>query len=151
MNSTKIFRAGLVPVLITTDGIKMLFMKPSNSLYGGPFFQIAKGRVEDNEDFKAAAIREGGEELGIRSEDIAKLHYMGKFLGRTHIYACELKSNFKLVDFCWETGDVKWMTLEQFETEGRELHKKIVKLIHEHFSKIEFNSNSKLDINPPLK
>ena len=63
-NKTLVYRAGTIPYVNEGGEIKMMFMIPSNSEYGGDQAQIAKGKVEDGETTEFAAIREAKEELG---------------------------------------------------------------------------------------
>ena len=60
-----VYRAGVIPFIFEGDQLLMMFMRPSHPDYGGDQLQIAKGKVEDNEDTKETALREGREELGL--------------------------------------------------------------------------------------
>ena len=102
-------------------------MKPSNPKFGGKDFQIAKGKQEQGESDKETAFREAGEELGLFSGNIVHKHDLGNFLGRTRVYLAEIKDPDMFGDPDDETGAVKWMTPEEFHTNGRGLHKPIVK------------------------
>jgi len=45
MQKKLVYRAGLIPYYVESDGtIMMMFMKPSNPLYGGFFFNSASER-----------------------------------------------------------------------------------------------------------
>lgn len=121
-----VYRAGVIPYVITPNGIEMMFMKPSNPLYGGPDFQIAKGRVESGEDTLTSALREGFEELGLLQENIESTSKLGVYLGRTTIFLAKVKDKEAFGDFHYETGATTWMTAEQFSENGRYLHKFIV-------------------------
>jgi len=80
MKNKKIYRAGLIPYIVENNEIMMLFMKPSDSKYGGNLFQIAKGKLEKDESFEQAAIREAGEELGFTKLNMANSIYdLGNF------------------------------------------------------------------------
>lgn len=127
---TQIYRAGLIPAFIEDDEIIMLFMKPSDSKYGGPDFQIAKGKIETKETNVEAAIREAGEELGLKTNNIVELHNLGSWLGRTTFFIGLVKDKTAFGDFHFETGDTKWMTLNEFMESGRPIHKGIVKYAH---------------------
>ncbi|MCB1712082.1 MAG: NUDIX domain-containing protein [Candidatus Riesia sp.] len=137
----KIFRAGIIPYIINNDGeIEMLFMKPAHTLFGADIdpvtgdlimkYQLAKGRIEKGEDALTAAIREGCEETGLVKENIMATWYIGTFLGRTEVFVakCLDKENFTETDI--ETESVKWLTIDQFEKEGRELHMELVETAH---------------------
>lgn len=123
----KIFRAGLIPYIVD-DEVEMLFMRPSDSKYGGNQFQIAKGKREDGESDRIAAIREGREELGFTMLNAATdVKELGNFLGRTKIYVVKVKDKNMFLDTDSETGETKWLSLEGFIQEGRDLHKHVVK------------------------
>lgn len=125
----KIYRSGLIPYFINENGdIEMLFMKPSDPKFGGPDYQIAKGRVEDDdENFKEAAIREAEEELGLYRSNLMDVFELGNFLGRTSVFVGQVKNKdlFGVPDF--ETDSTRWMTEKEFLISGRPLHKPIIK------------------------
>ena len=123
----KVDRAGVIPYIIEQDQIKMLFMKPSNKDYGGDEYQVAKGKKEEGETNEETAFREAGEELGLFEGNILQKHTLGQFLGRTTFFLAKIEDKSLFGDSCDETGSVKWMTPEQFQTEGRNLHKPVVK------------------------
>ena len=125
-NKTKIDRAGCLPYIIEDGEIQILFMLPSKEEYGGDKFQIAKGKVEDGESNKEAGIREAQEELGLFSGNVEDTHHLGKFLGRTDFYVVKIKDKDQFGDPHFETKEVKWMTPEEFQKEGRGLHKPVV-------------------------
>lgn len=129
-----IYRAGMVPYWINpdTNRIEMLFMKPSDPAYGGDDdgvarFQIAKGKIDPGENAEQAAIREAGEELGLKRDNIdGPVYNVGSFLGRTEIFCCKVKNknNFNAPDF--ETEETQWMTVDSFLMNGRPLHHNVV-------------------------
>lgn len=127
----KINRGGVIPYQIDDEGnIKMLFMRPSDPAYGGSEWQIAKGKIElDDDDIEAGAFREAEEELGLFTPNTTNRKKIGMFLGRTTIYIAKVidPSPSKFGDFTEETAGTRWMTPEEFKAEGRDLHKAIVK------------------------
>ena len=127
MDKEKINRGGVIPYYVEEGEIKMLFMKPSDPKFGGKDFQIAKGKQEDGESDEEAAFREAGEELGLFKGNVVDKHDLGNFLGRTRIYVAEIEDPNMFCDPDFETGEVKWMTPEQFNATGRDLHRPIVK------------------------
>lgn len=127
MDKGKIYRAGVIPFYEQDGEIKMMFMKPSNPKYGGDCFQISKGKKEEGESDKQAAFREANEELGLFSGNIIQEYDLGNFLGRTRIYLAEIEDPSMFGDCDYETGAVKWMTLEEFKQDGRDLHVPVVK------------------------
>jgi 8-oxo-dGTP pyrophosphatase MutT (NUDIX family) len=123
--SKKVDRAGVIPFFVTEDQqVQMMFMKPSDPRYGGPFFQCCKGVVEDDDaDVMTAALREGSEELGLfKPNIIGDVVHIGRFLGRTDMFVCEIEDQNMFGDPHFETGEVAWMTEQEFIDEGRDLH-----------------------------
>ncbi len=127
----KIERSGLIPFHVEDGQIKMMFMQPSDPLYGGPDFQIAKGKIEVGESELETAIRESNEELGLRQDNILHTFYCGKFLGRTHVFAAIVQNKEDFDDFDNETGAVKWMTLAEFLYSGRDIHHDVVQAAYD--------------------
>ena len=136
MARKKVYRAGVIPFLREDEDIQMLFMKPSDGKFGGNTFQIAKGRQEEGENIEETALREAKEELGLFIGNIVQLHNLGVFLGRTTVYIAEVKNKDMFGDPGSETGAVKWMTLEDFLKEGRDLHKPVVRAAHRNILKM---------------
>lgn len=123
------YRAAMIPYIIQDDGIvSMMFMQPSDTRYGGHEFQLCKGVVEEGEDNRTAAIREGREELGLRQSNIISVTELGNFLGRTSVYICKVKDTTSFDAPHYETSATSWMSCDNFLEVGRELHKSIVKL-----------------------
>jgi 8-oxo-dGTP pyrophosphatase MutT (NUDIX family) len=127
MSKKRIPRAGFIPYIIDNDTVKILFMKPSNANYGGPDFQVAKGKIEKGEDAETAAIREASEELGLKPKNVKKVKYLGKFLGYTEVFYGEIIDKDNFTEFTYETEETKWMTVEEFLESGRKIHRPIVK------------------------
>ena len=134
-----VYRAGLVPYIVEQDGtIKMMFMSPSNYEFGGTEFQLAKGKVEDDDEtFYDAAIREAKEELGLFIGNIIKTEEVGNFMGRTMVYISKVKSKEMFGEPSFETAATKWMTLEEFMQEGRILHQPVVQACHRRILQME--------------
>lgn len=124
--ATKVYRAGLIPVFVEDGEMKMLFMQPSDSKYGGSDYQIAKGQIEEDEEPYDTAIREAQEELGLRPDNIDQIFECGKWLGRTYFYVATVHDKEDFGDFHFETASTQWMTPEEFMDTGRELHREIV-------------------------
>lgn len=127
----QIWRAGLIPFFINDDGmIEMLFMIPSDQRYGGSDPQMAKGRIDDDEEPSETALREAKEELGLIQGNITgELEYFGVHLGRTHVYACEVRSKDRFGIFSGETEDTRWMTEDDFRKNGRDIHRALVSMV----------------------
>lgn len=127
MSKKKTCRSGVLPYYIEEGAVKILFMRPSDPKFGGDTFQIAKGKHEDGESAEEAGLREAGEELGLFEGNIGVIHTLGKFLGRTDMFVVKVNDQDMFGDPCNETAETKWMTPEEFQTEGRDLHKPVVK------------------------
>lgn len=135
-SSTTKTRAGIVPFL--ADG-RALFMVSSNPAFGGSDPAIAKGRVDSGESVKRAAIREGGEELGLRSANMIAepfIGWTGTISGLKSTYPMEVylvqvanENNFSDPDL--ETEYTVWMTRSQFKQYGRKSHHSIADALFE--------------------
>lgn len=122
-----IYRAGLIPYVVENGKILMMFMKPSDPEFGGDEFQIAKGKVEeDDESYLYAAIREAKEEIGLFVGNVIKTEEVGTFMGRTTVFVSKVKNKTMFGEPSFETGAVTWMTPEQFQMDGRILHRPVV-------------------------
>lgn len=127
MTKKKTNRSGILPYYIDEGEIKIMFMRPSDPKFGGDQFQIAKGKHEEGETAEEAGLREGREELGLFKGNIGLIHELGKFLGRTDMFVVKINEVDMFGDPDNETKDTKWMTPEEFQAEGRDLHKPVVK------------------------
>ncbi len=127
MSKKKIHRSGVLPYYFKDDEIKILFMKPSDPKYGGNKFQMAKGKREEGETSEEAGLREGKEELGLFKGNIEDIYDLGEFLGRTQVYVCKITDPDMFGEPHFETGETKWMTPEEFQSDGRDLHKPVVR------------------------
>lgn len=130
MNKNKILRSGVIPYYIDSEGeIHMYFMKPSDPKFGGPDFQLAKGRIDEGEDAERTALREGEEELGLKLENIRYHQFVGNhYFNETHtVYIAKIKNKDDFNEPCYETGETIWMTPDQFEVDGRALHRELVR------------------------
>jgi 8-oxo-dGTP pyrophosphatase MutT (NUDIX family) len=132
-----LYRAGMIPYMIENGEVVMMFMKPSETLYGGDQFQLCKGVVEDNEDTRTAALREGAEELGLRQENISSVTELGNFLGRTTVFVAKVNNRTDFDNPHYETDETIWLTCDQFVKVGRPLHKEIVELADQVIRKEE--------------
>ena len=129
MAKNKQNRGGVIPYFIKDDEVKMMFMQPSDGKYGGSEFQIAKGKIDEGESIEDGAFREAEEELGLFIPNTRNRKNLGTFLGRMTVYVAEVidPAADKFGDPVKETAAVKWMTPEEFQAEGRDLHKPIIK------------------------
>jgi 8-oxo-dGTP pyrophosphatase MutT (NUDIX family) len=132
-----VYRAGTIPYIVENGEVLMMFMMPAPAEYVTSEFQIAKGRVEDGEITKDAAVREAKEELGMFVSNIVSLEELGMFMGRTTVYIAKMKNRhmFGLPDE--ETEDVAWLTVEEFDRTGRELHRPVVRTAYNRIRELE--------------
>lgn len=134
----KVYRAGVIPFFVHPSGkIEMNFMIPSDTEFGGNSPQFCKGKVEKGETEEDAAIREAIEELGLREDNVEWFSYLGIFLGRTYIYICEVKDREAFDEPHFETAETMWLTLDEFETTGRDLHRPVIREAHLEFEEIK--------------
>lgn len=134
----KIYRAGMIPFHVDENGeIKMKFMVPSDQRFGTGDPQFAKGRIEKNENHEEAAMREAQEEIGLKEDNVNWMYYLGIFLGRTHMYICEVDSKENFDTPHYETERTHWLTLEEFEEHGRELHRPVIREAYMTFNVIK--------------
>jgi len=133
-----VYRAGVIPYIINGDGVPiMMFMRPSDSEYGGDLFQLAKGKVDDGETSLVAALREAKEELGLFIGNVIFTEELGVFMGRTTVFLAKVKKKDMFGEPSFETSDVKWMSLDEFMDEGRDLHKPVVQAAMRRICAIE--------------
>lgn len=126
MHKQLIYRAAVIPYFIEDGTIKMMFMVPSDTTYGGSAPQIAKGRIEEGESAEETARREGYEELGLKEDNILSFDELGVFLGRTTFYVAKIRNEFDFDVPHFETKETRWMTLDEFAVEGRDIHQSVV-------------------------
>lgn len=124
----RVWRSAILPTYINSDDtIEMLVMKPADSTRGGDKFQIAKGKIEGKETPLQTALREGEEELGLLDFNIKQMFYEGITLGRTHFFIALVRDKEMFsVPFPEETAETKWLTKEQFEMIGRNIHRPLI-------------------------
>lgn len=123
----QIERAGVIPFIINANNeIEMLFMQPSDPQYGGDKFQIAKGKIEQGEQPKEAAFREAQEELGLFMPNVIESACIGVF-GTVEVHVAQIQDKNMFGEPDFETGAVTWMTPDQFQSDGREWQRPIVK------------------------
>lgn len=132
-------RAGAIPFYIDENGeVQMFFMKPSDPMYGGPDFQVAKGKVDENESFFDAGIREATEELGLKTHNIEDVMRLGHYLHTITMFVAKITDPKDFNDPDYETGETRWMTVREFYSDGgRDLHMDMVQdaysLIRKHY------------------
>ena len=135
-NEKKRDRGGVIPYYIKDDEIIMMFMKPSNKKFGGENFQIAKGKIEDGETPIEGAFREAKEELGLFGPNVESSDSLGLF-GKIHVFVAKIKDPEMFGDTTDETGAVTWWTPEEFDSQGRNWQKPIVRAAVRKIKKLE--------------
>jgi 8-oxo-dGTP pyrophosphatase MutT (NUDIX family) len=130
-------RAGLIPYFIEPDGeIKYLFMFPSDPKFGGPFLQISKGMIDENETPEETAIRESIEEIGLREANLIDQHLLITDISVTrveayyfHVYYGQVLSKYDFTKPHFETKYTQWVTAKEFVEKGRRSHTKYVAVL----------------------
>lgn len=132
-----VFRAGTIPYVVEDGVVKMLFMRPSDPEYGGDMMQLAKGKIEEGETAQQAALREAKEEIGLFIGNVIKTEEVGVFMGRTTVFVTKVKNSTMFGEPSFETSAVQWMTLDEFMTEGRELHRPVIQAAYRTIQRLE--------------
>lgn len=133
-----VYRAGTIPYVVENGKIEMLFMRPSDSEFGGFTYQIPKGKVEDEDpDHLFAALREAKEEVGLFIGNVIRTDEVGVFMGRTTVFMTKVKNKHMFGEPSYETESVKWMSPETFAEEGRDLHKPVVAAVVRKIKQLE--------------
>lgn len=134
-NTEREFSSGGIVAKKAGPAFKILLIKDGYGHWTWP-----KGNIEKGETSQETAIREIGEEVGLKNirpiEKIDTIRYFyrlkGKLIFKTvYIYLFELKGNEKLKALCSEIADAKWFSpheaLNKIEYKGsREVLKKAI-------------------------
>ena len=121
-------KAGLIPYFFNEEkgAYEYLMMISSNAAFGGPDPMISKGGMDIGEDTLTTAIREAQEELGLKVENLAdhprRLTEKSYKNYRLTVYFAPVRSKHDFGEFCYETRETRWMTLDEFVKDGREDH-----------------------------
>ena len=131
MNNQK---SGIIPYYIKNEKVFVLLMKPSNIKYGGDRYQIAKGNIDGDDTLFETAIKEGHEELGLKTKNIIdgvmyneKTHISGKYSKYDiHTFYCKINdiNDFDIPHY--ETGSTKWFREDEL-SKVRKNQKNIIK------------------------
>ncbi len=137
-NKILIYRSAMIPYVVENEKIQMLFMQPADFEQGGSEFQLIKGKVEpEDESFLECSKREAKEEAGLFLGNVIKYAELGNFMGRTMVFVCKVKSKDMFGIPSEETNSTKWMTNEQFQGEGRILHRPVIAAAYRLIKKLE--------------
>lgn len=141
-------RVGCLPYRFDDGGILwLLFMKPSATAYGGPMFQLCKGRLDHkDEPLGDTARREAEEELGLTANNISEFQFLFSEVahhtsGRKtliHLFAAEVIDPNNLVPFHYETGEIAWFNIAEYMVKIRKCHRPLVSMAIE---KILYETN----------
>jgi len=118
-------RAGVIPYIMESGTIKMLFMQCTVNPDSG--WQIAKGGIEKNETVRDGALREAAEELGLFEPNCTGIKSLGSFGGITLFIAEVMDIEMFGDPDPVETVATAWLTMEEFTESGRSSQKHIVK------------------------
>lgn len=156
----QVIKVGILPFTRADGALKIMVMKPfaEKEILGIPQFQIAKGtrrinisgswcdmRLDDllyadesfHEPIMETALREGNEEIGLKTANIKTLFDMGGFTFVSasrgtkkplHMFAAEVIDKNDFSHFEATTSETRWLTPEEFAGEGRQDH---VIIMHE--------------------
>jgi predicted NUDIX family NTP pyrophosphohydrolase len=126
-NPNIVNRAGLIPFYVNEhNDIVMLFMVPTDNEWIDSVPQISKGRLEQDEMLLKAAIREAKEELGLKSSNLIRIEPIGQY-STIMFYVGQINNPVDFDPFdTTETQKTVWLTLEQYQEEGRALHLPVV-------------------------
>jgi 8-oxo-dGTP pyrophosphatase MutT (NUDIX family) len=120
-------------VIIFHEG-EILLVKPSDPNYGGPDFQIPKGRVKTGNSIEDTAIREEMEETGLKRSNIQsikkiKAYNIAGMFGSYNLtlsaIKVEDKNNFNESDY--EIEEKRWFKFNEAMNIIRSNQKKILK------------------------
>ncbi|MEI7668667.1 MAG: NUDIX domain-containing protein [Pseudomonadota bacterium] len=154
----KVIKVGILPFFVEKSGenneINIMVMRPiaEKEILGKPEFQLAKGtrkvnvsdswcdmREDDlifadesfHEPLIETALREGNEEIGLKTENIGKLYDLGgfSFISASkgtkkplHLFAAAIIDKNNFCEFEKSTSETKWLRLEEFIANGRKDH-----------------------------
>lgn len=126
-------KAGLIPYHFdeSLGKFKYLMMISSDARYGGDKPMVSKGGVDSGETLEEAAIREAVEELGLIESNI-KENSFASLITKSYpnyklaMFICEVKDSANFGKPCYETEYTRWMTAEEFFSEGRKDHREFI-------------------------
>lgn len=125
-NPGNLNRAGLIPFYIENGIVKMLFMIPTENEWIESIPQVSKGRIEPGEMTIKAAIREAEEELGLKRTNLSRIEPIGQY-STIMFYVGQITNPDDFGPFdTTETTETKWLTLDEYSEEGRQLHIPVV-------------------------
>ena len=163
----KVIKVGILPFIkLENTGFHIMVMKPfaEKEILGNPDFQIAKGtrrinvsggwcdmREDDliyadasfHEPLIETALREGNEEIGLKSHNIKKLYDCGvfSFISASkgirkplYMFAAEISDSHDFEGFEATTAETQWFSVKEFESHGRKDH---IEIVNSMFGKLQ--------------
>jgi 8-oxo-dGTP pyrophosphatase MutT (NUDIX family) len=131
---TKTPRAGIIPYVKHKEKYYIPLMIPSDPLYGGTEYQLAKGVIEKNDTAIATAIKECQQELGLNITNTSLKLLWNNKKSNIQWFFCELKEMSKMIpepneDGIIETKDPKWFDLYEAEQIIKDWQKPLIKVL----------------------
>lgn len=129
-------KSACLPFHKENEKIKMLFMRPSNPLYGGTYLQLPKGTIENGYNPEETIKKELEEEVGLVESNIEHLIFLFKDKLKdcnVYVYAAQVIDTNALQPFHYETSEVKWLYVNDVKHEVRKSQHSI---IYKAFGKI---------------
>lgn len=113
----KEMKAGFIPYFESEGEFYVYLMTPSDKKFGGTNPQIAKGKIDSEENTNEAAIREATEELGLKIDNIKSVQSLGEFSieddrYRLVVYFAKVKDPDDFDRPHYETGWTGWLEIE---------------------------------------
>jgi 8-oxo-dGTP pyrophosphatase MutT (NUDIX family) len=114
-------RAGVYPLYYDDEGKAYVYMMvPSNPKFGGALPQMGKGGIDKGETPEQSAMREGYEELGLRSDNIKQIHFLTKdtVVGmeeyyEMYVFVAEVIDNDNFDPHGYEAKWTGWVELDE--------------------------------------
>ena len=134
-------RAGVYPVYTDETGQTYVYMMvPSDPAYGGSKPQMGKGGVDKGETHEQAALREGHEELGLRSDNISKVYHLHKETIRgldafytLSVFVAEVIDKDNFDPHGYEASWTGWVEIEDAIQVSRTNQLKFIKMVADKY------------------
>jgi len=99
--------------------------------------QLAKGKVEEGETNLSAALREAQEEIGLFRGNVLRTEEVGTFMGRTTVFVSKIRDKGMFGEPSFETAGTCWLSAEEFDQIGRDLHRPVVRAAYKKIVELE--------------
>lgn len=103
-------KSGVIPYYFKNGQLFVRLMKPSDPAYGGKEWQLAKGQLEDDLTPEENAVKEGHEEVGLKTENIKHIFEL-LHKRNLYVYAAEVIDPNNFDEPHYETGAVTWLCM----------------------------------------